>query len=140
MRKKVLLAIFVLVAIPLVTVIAQTQPRLLGLFWDTVARRYNYYALGTGFKVESGTISVDFSSVPLPQIPKAVVYGRLVTQAADGSYSLPVDCDSAKPVQVYVNGLRYNTDSDYSITNGKLVPKYPWSSADWEVRVDYIVK
>lgn len=140
MRKKILAAIFILVIIQTVTVIAQTQPRLLGLFWDTVTKRYNYFILGTGFKVESGTISVDFSSVPQPQIPKVVIYGRLIVQAADGIYSLPVDCDTIKPIQVYVNGLRYNADSDYSIVSGKLVPKYPWSSVDWEVRIDYTVK
>lgn len=69
-----------------------------------------------------------------PQNPR--IFGLLVLRTTDGTYPLP---PKATNVEVFVNGLHYFVEEDYSIVGNSIVPKA--GAGNWpqdaKVRVNY---
>jgi len=86
---------------------------LYGLFWNGETGRWGYYQLGAGFSVTGNVVSVTALAAPIR------IYGVKLT-AGPGGYVLPPG--TASNVVVYVNGLRYASPEDYSITAGVVKP------------------
>lgn len=133
MRKLIGLSIFIGLAVILY---AQSTTLLLPI-WNTTSRRYEWLKLGSGFKISGGVISVD---VPAPSHIWVRVYDRKLTQAVDGTYTLPAGIQS---IVIHANGLRLNSVVDYQVltdaTATRIAPRYPWPAIDWDVFADYDV-
>ena len=97
-----------------------------GALWlpllDTSTMRWpTWRKLGTGFTVDSTTISV----LAAPGTNPIRTYGVRLTVNAAGNYPLPEGAIPSSLV-VSVNRLPYFAGIDHEVVGGVIVPKYAW--------------
>lgn len=109
MKKLLAVLLFLCVAL----LVAQTVSDLWLPIWNSAVGRYQWKRLGSGFTISGDTINV--TAQP------SRIYGVILTKSPTAmTYPLPVA--TASNVVVYVNGLRYVSPQDYTITAGVVTP------------------
>ena len=85
--------------------------------WDGTSGRYVWRQLRNGFTLSGNYIDVTPQAAVLSTPMRGV---RLTYDAAGNKYALPVDAPLV--LSVYVNGLRYASPGDFTITSRSIIP------------------
>jgi len=95
----------------------------------------SWVKIGTTLAVTNGTLDV----VPVAPPKPTRVYGVALTASATGTFIVPDTSATLANVVVYVNGLRYHSPKDYTISGAVITPTPP--ATNWptipDVFVDY---
>jgi hypothetical protein len=120
------LLLFVAICGPLV---AQTLP-----VWSA-SNVISWVKIGNTLAVTNGVLDV----VPVAPPKPTRLYGVSLTAGANGTYTISTASATLSNVVVYVNGLRYHSPKDYTISGAVITPTPP--ATNWptipDVFVDY---
>ena len=95
----------------------------------------SWVKIGTTLAITNGVLDV----VPVAPPKPTRLYGVSLTAGANGTYTISTASATLSNVVVYVNGLRYHSPKDYTISGAVITPTPP--ATNWptipDVFVDY---